>query len=70
MYNNPSQINFEEIGGTTISEVKDIVTSLNGLYKEAKLMLQYLFASDITVPFHFLKINLRIVVHSMLFRIF
>ena len=39
MYNNPSQINFEEMSGTAISEVKDIVTSLNGLYKEAKLML-------------------------------
>lgn len=39
MYNNPSQINFEEMSGTAISEVKDIVTALNGLYKEAKLVL-------------------------------
>lgn len=39
MYNNPSQINFEEMSGTAISDVKDIVTSLNVLYKEAKLML-------------------------------
>ena len=39
MYNNPSQINFEEMSGTAISDVKDIVTSLNEIYKEAKLKL-------------------------------
>lgn len=39
MYNNPSQINFEDMSGTAIADVKDIVTALNGMYKEAKLVL-------------------------------
>ena len=39
MYNNPSQINFDEMSGTAIADVKDIVTALNSMYKEAKLIL-------------------------------
>lgn len=39
MYNNPSQINYEEMSGTTISDIKDIVFDLNFLYKESRNIL-------------------------------
>ncbi len=38
-YNNPSQINFDEMSGVAISDVKDIVGKLNDYYREARELL-------------------------------
>lgn len=38
-YNNPSQINFEDMGGSIISEIKEIVGDLNELYQQTKNIL-------------------------------